>query len=115
MPLPRFTGYYIDNTLDCRAKYLLIVDFLKIIKFVFQKNLSALFSSIKVPSLSSGRRPDRGCGRAGRNLPQPRGCGEDGCRDNQPRAAAAPCGPGAQGGVSQQLAAFVLYVLKDII
>ena len=41
--LPRFTGYYIDNALECRAKYTLLVNFLKIVKFFFQEFLSAVF------------------------------------------------------------------------
>ena len=36
-PLPRFTGYYIDNALECKAKYLLLVDFLKILKFFIEE------------------------------------------------------------------------------
>ena len=32
-----FTGYYIDNALECRVKYLLLVHFLNIIKLFFQE------------------------------------------------------------------------------
>ena len=32
-----FTGYYIDNVLEYRAKYQLLVNFLKMIKLFFQE------------------------------------------------------------------------------
>ena len=47
----RLTGYYNDNALECRAKYLLLVNFLKLIKLFFKEFCRRFFSSIIIVTI----------------------------------------------------------------
>ena len=55
-PFLCFTGYYIDNALECREKYLLLVNFLKIIKLFLQEFCLRFLSSIIDSYLGGYRR-----------------------------------------------------------